>query len=892
MRLHFLILLIFASIGSKCQSYINQSINSNWLFYKGDTTTGAKISWENISLPHSFNTHDVQDDEPGYYRGITWYRKTIYIPSSWAEKDVYLHFEAANQVATVYVNGKEAIKHIGGYNAFNVRLNDFLSFNNSGASTEIAVKVNNAYNADIPTLTADFTFFGGIYRDVTLQAFHAVHFQADNYASRGVFISTPAVSAEKASLLVRGDISNTSLSTQTLKVVHTLLDREGKTISRGEQKVKIGARGTAPFESRFPAITAPRLWSPEDPYLYKMVSSITDAATGMVLDETTNPVGFRWYRFSGDSGFYLNGRPYKLWGASRHQDQFLMGNALPDALHVKDVRMLKEMGGNFLRVAHYPQDPAVMEACDRLGILTCVEVPIVNTITETAAFYENSKNMQVEMIRQNFNHPSIIMWAYMNEVLLKSPFKKDSARQEIYFKNVVQLARSIDSLIQKEDPYRYTMLVFSSNYDLFKRIGLLAVPQVVGWNLYNGWYTANIEKFGEHIDRHHREFPQTPVLITEYGADGDPRIRSLQPVRFDKSQEYATYYHKEYIKAISSRPYVSGGIAWNLADFNSETREEAMPHINNKGLMDIHRQPKDVYHLYQSKLLKTPFLRIGSRSWDLRSGIAQSDSQLYCMQKVEMYTNQTGKVTLTLNGKNISTVAPVDGVAGFDVPFVDGVNQLEAMVTANGEVIRDVIDIRFLLQPANLRSVVLPFQEINVSLGDDRYFIDKKPEQVWIPEKKYQPGSWGYIGGSVYKLPNSTRHPYGSDKNITGTEYDPVYATQRVGIEQFKLDVPDGRYEVTLHFAELISDIKRETLVYNLDNKERVAEGKAERMFDVTVNSMPFIEGLGSNNYLIPETAYQTKCTIDVKGNKGLVLDFTAKKGHTVLNGIQVRKIF
>jgi beta-galactosidase len=206
MRLHFLILLIFASIGSKCQSYVNQSINSNWLFYKGDTTAGVKIPWENISLSHSFNTHDVQDDEPGYYRGVTWYRKTIYIPSSWAEKDVYLHFEAANQVATVYVNGKEAIKHIGGYNAFNVRLNDFLSFDNSGASTEIAVKVNNAYNADIPTLTADFTFFGGIYRDVSLRAYHTVHFRTDNYASRGVFIYTPALSGEKAYLLVKGDI--------------------------------------------------------------------------------------------------------------------------------------------------------------------------------------------------------------------------------------------------------------------------------------------------------------------------------------------------------------------------------------------------------------------------------------------------------------------------------------------------------------------------------------------------------------------------------------------------------------------------------------------------------------------------------------------------------------
>ncbi len=168
-----------------------------------------------------------------------------------------------------------------------------------------------------------------------------------------------------------------------------------------------------------------------------------------------------------------------------------MGNALPDALHVKDVRMLKEMGGNFLRIAHYPQDPAVIvEACDRLGILTCMEVPIVNTITESAAFYQNSKNMQVEMIRQNFNHPSIIMWAYMNEVLLKSPFKRILPARRSILKMLFSLPVPSTASSRKKIPYRYTMLVFSSNYDLLKRIGLLAVPLVVGWNLYNGWYTA------------------------------------------------------------------------------------------------------------------------------------------------------------------------------------------------------------------------------------------------------------------------------------------------------------------------------------------------------------------------------------------------------------------
>ncbi|MDR6782173.1 beta-galactosidase [Pedobacter africanus] len=875
---------------SKAQQ-ISQTINSNWLFFKGDTAANEKVKWEKISLPHSFNTHDVMDDDPGYYRGKTWYKKTIYIPGSWSQKVIYLHFEGANQVATIFLNGKKVTQHTGGYNGFNVRLNDLLQFNPAGITVALAVQVDNSFDPDIPTLTADFTFFGGIYRDVRLNVYEKIHFRADDRAARSLYIATPAVTANSASVLIHGDIAGINAGSTPVSITHVLLDRDGKQIAKNEQLLKLKT-GITPITAEFPQIANPKLWTPENPYLYRVVSTIRDGKTKKVLDELVNPLGFRWYQFTADKGFFLNGKPYKIWGTSRHQDNMLMGNALPDALHVKDLRLLKEMGANFLRVAHYPQDPAILEACDRLGLLACVEVPIVNTITESDAFYRNSKEMQVEMVRQNYNHPSVIMWTYMNEVLLKAPFKGQPKRQEVYYQNVVKLARSIDSLLQKEDPYRYTMLVFSSNYELFKRIGLLQVPQVVGWNLYNGWYTAGIEKFGEHIDRHHREFPQTPILITEYGADGDPRIRSLSPVRFDKSQEYETYFHKEYIKAIASRAYVSGGIAWNLADFNSETREEAMPHINNKGLLDIYRKPKDVYFFYQSYLLKQPFIRIGSRNWKLRSGTAESDQELSCRQQVEVYTNQQSEVTLSRNGRVIGTVSPTNGIAAFDVPFANGLNLLEAAVQSSGSTIKDAAEIDFLLLPMSLKSKTLPFSELNVSLGDNRYFIDENAHQVWLPEKEYQTGSWGYIGGEVYRIPNSSRHPYGSDKNILGTDYDPVYETQRTGIKEFRFDVPDGRYELSLHFAELISDQKREALVYNLDNKEARAEKQAERMFDVSVNGIKMIDQLGSGNYLVPETAYSTRLFLDVKDGKGIIVLFTPIKGETILNGIQLRKIY
>jgi beta-galactosidase len=373
----------------------------------------------------------------------------IHVPASWKDKEVYIFFEGANQVATVFVNGKQAGEHIGGYTAFRFRINDFIRLD---ATNEITVKVNNAFNEDIPPLTADFTFFGGIYRDVYLEVLNSIHFDADNFASSGVFVSTPEVSAANASVTTRGEIVNSSGVEKSILVISKLFDQKSKLVAQQETKIKVKQNQKTPFVHNKINVAKPELWTLERPTLYRIVTVIVDTKTGQSLDEFSSPVGFRWYAFTGDKGFYLNGQPYKIWGTSRHQDFPNKANALSDAMHVRDVQLLKEMGGNFLRVAHYPQDPAILEACDRLGILASVEIPVVNTITESPAFTENARRMQVEMIRQNYNHPSVVMWAYMNEVLLRLPFQNDKPRQEIYFKNVVRLANTLDSLTRKRRP--------------------------------------------------------------------------------------------------------------------------------------------------------------------------------------------------------------------------------------------------------------------------------------------------------------------------------------------------------------------------------------------------------------------------------------------------------
>lgn len=900
MRKLFIILLTMLA-GPVAAQRLTQSISANWLFSKDsaafDTSNEPQAPhWQKVSLPHTWNATDVLDDTPGYYRGVGWYRKTLTVPAAWQHRRLYLHFGAANQEAEVYVNGQLAGRHAGGYTAFSLPISRLLTFAGAaGARAEVLVKLTNHYNTAIAPLSADFTFYGGLYRDVYLVAAEPVHFDLDNYASPGVFVTTPAVSAAAATVAVAGRLTNESGQRQSLTVSTQLLTADGKLASQQQVRMQLKAGETRDFRLALPQVRRPHLWAPTDPYLYQVRTTVRRAGgpASPALDEVSSPVGMRWFRFDAAQGFFLNGQPLKLIGTNRHQDYPGLGNALPTALAVHDVQLLKEMGGNFLRVSHYPQDPAVLAACDRLGILASVEIPVVNAITDSPAFFANCRQMQTEMIRQNFNHPSVVIWAYMNEVLLRLPagLKRDNDAGRAYLGRVRTLAQQLDSLTRREDPARTTMLVCHGDYDLYKQAGLLAVPQVLGWNLYQGWYSGDLEGFPKFLDRTHQELPATPLLVTEYGADADERLHAASPRRFDKTTEYANRYHQFYLEAIRARPFVAVATVWNLAEFNSETRQEANPHLNTKSLLTGDRRPKDAYYYYQARLLKTPFLKIGSRSWVLRAGPAAGPDSLFCRQVVEVYTNQP-TAQLLLGGRSLGTQPAVAGVARFNVPFGPGLNQLRAQVP--GQTLADETTVDFQLIPARLADSRLPFTELNVSLGDERTFTDHKLHQVWLPEQAYTPGGWGYVGGHVYKLPGD-RLPYGSDRDILGTDYDAVYETQRLGLKEFRLDVPDGQYEVTLHFAELEAAPAAEQLAYNLAG-EKAAAGTtatpAGRLFSVLVNGQAVLPGLSAASYLLPLQAASFKVPVAAQGGQGIRLTFEASQGEAFLNGVQVRRLF
>ena len=863
-------------------------LNDLWTFSKDPDAVAnpqdiSSLKWKTVTIPHTWNARDVMDDEPGYYRGIGWYKRKFSTNPSLKDKDIFLSFNGANQETEVYINGKLAGSHTGGYTRFIIPVKDLLKFDGD-FSNEILVKVNNRFNEDIAPLTADFTFFGGLYRNVNLLITDQTHFSTDK-GGNGVYITTPAISARSAQVKVKSKLENTSAASKQLRLVTLVYDASGKMISTQNTPLKLAAGEKTELVQDLKAISNPRLWSPDDPYRYKLVTQLIDAKTKEVIDQVTNPLGFRWFKFDADKGFFLNDKPLKIIGASRHQDYEGLGNAVPDELQVRDIELLKAMGGNFLRVAHYPQDPVILETCDKLGILASVEIPIVNAITETAAFTENCKNMQVEMIRQNFNHPSVVIWAYMNEVLLRPKFTGDKTRQGIYFDHIRELAQSLDELTRKEDPSRYTMIACHGDFDRYNSVGLTKIPMIVGWNLYQGWYSGTPADFGKFLDKHHQELGDKPLLVTEYGADADPRIRSFTPVRFDKSAEYAIKFHQIYLNELLKRPFVSGGMAWNLADFNSETREETMPHINNKGLLTLAREPKDTYYLYQAYLLDRPFLKIASAAWKERTGRADS-GRLVATQLLQIATNLKA-TELFLNGKSLGVKNSIDHICEWEVPFSAGQNKLRVTGTDNS-MLSDEMDVSFKLLPFRFDAQSNTFIDLNVLLGAKRYYIDAQDRQLWIPDQPYKKGSWGAVGGEAFKGTNN-RMLYGSDKNILGTDKDPVYQTQLVDLKQYKMDVPDGDYELTLFFSELVGGADKEALAYNLDNNH-VKEKEEQRVFDLKINGMLCLDKFNIAAEYGYATAVNKKVKLTVLDGKGITLDFISVKGKTVLNALQLRK--
>jgi beta-galactosidase len=827
------------------------NINQKWKFVAADTP-GAEdpglndSNWSTIDLPHTWNAEDAFDDDPGYRMDVGWYRKILNLDARLKDKQLFLYFEGANQVADVFVNGQFAGRHAGGYTAFVFDISSLVRFDSAGNRNLIAVKVDNRPNENLPPSTkADFNLYGGIYRDVWLVATNMVHFTVNDHASPGIFIDTK-FSNNDATLRARGTIANGGAQPRQLRVRSSLVDASGQFITAMESPLQIGAGGEVRFEQTR-EIREPRLWSPETPYLYLLRSQILDGTT--VLDQMDIPVGFRWFSFDPDKGFILNGRPYRLRGVNRHQDYYGMGNAVPNELHVEDLRKIKAMGLNCVLLAHYPQDPAILDAADRLGLLVWEEIPLVREISTSPEYAHNSKLMLTEMIRQHYNHPSIIIWCLMNEIFLRMRSEPG------YVKKVVDLARDLDALARREDPTRVTAIAANRPYDnsdIYNASGLLNIPEVVGWHMYFGWYYEDFAGLGKFLDVEHQRFPRRNLFVSEYGADSDVRIHSLNPRRGDLSTEWAQLYHLSYIQQIEARPYLAGSAVWALNDFGAEARGESKPHVNTKGLLTFDRRPKDISYLYQATFSNTPVLHIATDDWQQRTGVE--------VQPFEVYTNLP-TVELIVNQKSQGMKQVDHQRAVWNVVLNDGPNLIEARGHRAGRTLIDRAEVRFRSRPIKLAATRKPFRELAVNVGSTSQYLDAHG-RIWEADQRYAPGEWGYEGGSTTS----------TNRNILGSPDDPLFQTMRQGLTAYRFDVPDGSYEVELRLVEPYFD----------------EPGK--RVFAVLLNGRLVLEKVDLvKNYGAAVARSQT-FPVHATRKQGVTIHFQASSGEAVLSAIRISR--
>lgn len=844
-----------------------QTIDAQWKFIRQDIANGSSIglndrTWKIVNLPYSWNSKDAFTDIRGYYRGPAWFRKKLFISNQDSTKQIFIKFGAANQLADVYVNGHHVLQHKGGYTAFAANITKWIRF---GESNIIAVRVDNSFNANIPPLTADFTFFGGIYRNVWMIKTNPVHIAVDDYASPGVFIHTSNVSDKNATVNISSVLVNNSDKDQTVTMKNIVVDAHGKVVSQNSEEISITAHQKKTISQVLPAVDNPHLWSPKNPYLYIVKTVLIKNKE--VVDEENNPLGIRWYRFDPNKGFFLNGHHLTLRGVSRHQSYPGLGNALSQELQIRDMKIIKEMGANFVRLAHYPQDPSVLRTADKLGILIWQETPNVNFIHVSKKYTANASEALREMIHQYYNHPSIILWGFMNEIFLRhnQGRKFNHMSEQEYDQHVVKLAKRLNQIAHKLDPSRETTMAMNPD-PLYDKIGLSDVTDVTGWNLYFGWYYPMYNKkggnlFGKYMDEQHKKYPNKTFIISEYGAGGDSRIHTLDPKPFDFSIEYQNQCHEEILKQIQERPYIAASAAWAMFDFASETRNDTRPWVNEKGLVDQHRKPKELYYFYQASLSHKPVVHIASHDWKRRTVPYRLHTQKSFNEKIHIFSNLSS-VKLYLNGRSLGTRHPKNAIATWSVPMKIGANQLLAEGKSGSKTFSDEVTIH-LSYSGDFETDNHHVDQLYVNAGSHFQFYPKSGA-IWEPDQAFKNHDWGFNGGKEGH----------TSANILGTTNNAVYQYFRSGMKQYHFDVPQGTYSVTIYLAEPIFGIS------------------GKRIFSVKANDTPVFTNVDLAGTYGKDVPVKRSVILNVDDANGISISFEAKKGNAIVNGIEVKRLY
>ena len=645
-------------------------LDASWRFNRSDVPGAQEVnfddsSWGTVDVPHTWNNLDGQQGGP-YYRGIGWYRKHYTVPDEWAGRELFLKFDGTSLVTDLYVNGTLVGEHQGGFAAFTWDVTGYLAV---GQDNILAVKVNNAFNPDIPPLSGDFNVDGGIYRHVNLIATDPLHVSLIDYASPGVYLRQTNVSAASADLQVTTKLRNDDVADRDAAVLTTVVDAAGKVVATLEDSLPL-ASGTGTDVIQNTTIQKPHLWDGRnDPYLYQVCVRIIDTDSGAVVDQVEQRLGLRYYWVDPGHGFYLNGQPYDLHGVDFHQDRLNEGWAISDDDQRQDIGLVQEIGATFVRLAHYQHPPLTYDLLDQAGIVTWTEIPLVNSAANSPAFFANSEQQLTEMILQNYNHPSVMFWGMYNEI-------GDTPVTRSLVSQLVQLAHTLD-------PDRLTTAA------TLQADGALInyLPDVVSFNKYFGWYYGQPADFGPWADNIHAAYPNRAIGVSEYGAGASIYQHQENPPPPNPGgpahpEEYQDIYHEMLWQQLETRPFLWEKSVWNMFDFASSTRHEGdTPGRNDKGLITYdHQTKKDAFYWYKANWSNDPVLYITSRRFtDRRSNSVE----------VKVYSN-LDQVTLTVNGVSLGTLEGDAHIFRWTgVILAPGANDVEVSATRDGKTYTD-----------------------------------------------------------------------------------------------------------------------------------------------------------------------------------------------------------
>lgn len=606
--------------------------NQGWNFTKDAVTIseGASVltqgNWKEVDLPHTWNGEDGQDGGNDYYRGTCFYAKTLNLAECSDPNDVYIEFEGANSSADLYVNGKAAAHHDGGYSTWRVNIGGLLQ-----AENELVVAVDNAPNDHVYPQMADFTFYGGLYRNVNLLHVGKARFDLDYYGGPGITV-TPEIKGGDATVSVKAYLSGTH---GTENLTFSIYD--------GEQVI---AEATTTAEN--PAVGLEikdvHLWNGrKDPHLYTMKAVLSDGGT--VLDERSVRFGCRTFSIDPEKGFILNGESYPLHGVSRHQDRPHIGNALHKEHHEEDIDLILEMGANTIRLAHYQHDQYFYDLCDEKGLVIWAEIPYISRHLPNGR--ENTVSQMKELVTQNYNHPCIVVWGLSNEITMGGADDPD----------LLENHKILNDLVHQMDPTRLTTMAVVSMCSIDSEY--VKIPDVVSYNHYYGWYGGDTSMNGEFFDKFHAKYPNIPIGMSEYGCEA-LNWHTSNPEQGDYTEEYQAYYHEELIKQLFTRPFIWATHVWNMFDFAADARSEGGEDgMNHKGLVTFDRKyKKDSFYAYKAWLSDEPFVHIcGKRYVDRVEDVT----------KVTVYSNQP-EVELFVNGKSLGKQTSDVHFFYFDVP--------------------------------------------------------------------------------------------------------------------------------------------------------------------------------------------------------------------------------